>query len=47
MKTVTLCQEMKWTYQEFLSQPKWLTELLMSKMKIDSKEMERESKRKK
>jgi len=32
-----LCQDMKWTYQEYLDQPHWLIEFLNEKRIIDNK----------
>jgi len=34
---ISLCQEMRWTYQEYLSQPLWFIETLMDKLKMDNK----------
>jgi len=36
---VTLCQEMKWTYQEYLGQPLWFIQTLMDKLKMDNKKV--------
>jgi hypothetical protein len=37
MLIVTVCQEMGWTYREYLSQPEWFVGLLFEKLKIDNK----------
>ena len=45
MVAVSVCQNMKWTYQEFLEQPNWFIELLFIKLKLDEKEMEKYGKK--
>lgn len=37
MFIAVLCQEMSWTYQQYMSQPIWFIELLRNKMVIDNK----------
>lgn len=37
MMIVLLCQEMKWTYQEYLCQPAWFLRALRQKLEIDNK----------
>lgn len=39
MKEVALCSDMGWTYQDYLSQPKWFIYLLFKKMEIDSNKL--------
>jgi len=36
MQTVSICQEMGWTYQEYMAQPVWFINLLKDKLQIDS-----------
>jgi len=36
MQMVSICQEMGWTYQEYMKQPVWFVNLLMDKLGIDS-----------
>ena len=35
---VAVCQEMKWTYQDYLCQPLWLIQTLIDKLKRDNKQ---------
>lgn len=46
MVTVSICQEMGWTYEEYMSQPKWFLNSLMDKMEVDAQEAKKASKRK-
>ena len=36
MHAVTICQEMGWTYSQYINQPKWFVDLLKDKLQIDS-----------
>ena len=36
MAIVSICQEMKWTYQDFIEQPDWFISLIMIKFDMDS-----------
>lgn len=45
MLMIAICQEMKWTYQDFINQPKFFIDLLIEKIKRDNKEQELKSKR--
>jgi len=47
MGIVSVCQEMGWTYLEYMSQPSWFLELLMDKMQIDIKRVNQEITRQK
>jgi hypothetical protein len=47
MNAVVICQEMKWTYQEYLEQPTWFISLLAEKLNHDGKEMKKAYGRKK
>lgn len=44
MQMVAICQEYKWTYHDFVSQPTWFIELVKAKQARDNKEMELASK---
>lgn len=44
MQTVAICQEFKWTYQEYLMQPSWFVILIKEKMIRDAKAQELASK---
>lgn len=39
---VSICQEMHWTYHEYLNQPDWFIGLLQTKMTIDNQKMKKE-----
>lgn len=41
MKVVSICQEMGWTYWEYMRQPSWFLELLNGKLQIDSEQAKR------
>jgi len=43
MFIVTVCQEMKWNYHQYLRQPEWFVELLAEKMRADSERIKRQS----
>jgi hypothetical protein len=47
MNVVVICQEMGWTYQEYLDAPNWFINLLVEKMNQDGKEMKKAYGRKK
>jgi len=42
MLMITICQEMNWTYQDYVQQPAWFIELLNQKMQIDSKRIKKQ-----
>ena len=42
MEMVSICQEMGWTYQEYIGQPMWFINLLKDKLQIDSRNMRKE-----
>ncbi len=39
MEIVSICQEMKWSYQTYVSQPEWFLDLLKAKLSCDSNEL--------
>ena len=39
---VAICQEMGWTYYEYMSQPSWFLELVKMKLQMDSDRMRKE-----
>jgi len=41
MLVLELCRRYGWTYNDYLSQPHWFTELAIEKMIIDSKKAKR------
>jgi hypothetical protein len=45
MLIVTICQEFKWTYNEYMDQPLWFLTLIREKMMRDNKEQEMAQKR--
>ena len=45
MEAVSICQEMGWTYDEYVNNPTWFLELLKSKYLWDSERMKKESDR--
>ena len=42
MQVVSICQEMGWTYQEYMNQPKWFIDLLKDKWQIDNDNMKKQ-----
>jgi len=44
MQIVAICQEMGWTYDEYLDQPTWFIDLLKAKLEIDSDELRKQIK---
>lgn len=36
MEIVIVCQEMGWTYWEYMNQPSWFLDLVMKKLQIDN-----------
>ena len=36
MRIAFICQEMKWTYQEYMQQPVWLIDMIIDKMELDA-----------
>jgi hypothetical protein len=42
MIIATMCQEMKWTYSEYLKQPEWLLRVLLEKIRIDNERNKKE-----
>lgn len=47
MHIAVICQEMKWTYDEYMSQPTWFIEMIAAKMNEDGKQMKKAYGRKK
>lgn len=47
MNVVVICQEMGWTYQEYLETPTWFLNLLAEKLNQDGKELKKAYGRKK
>lgn len=45
MLIATICQEMKWTFEEYLKQPQWLIYHIFEKMSEDEKRSEKEFKK--
>lgn len=43
MMIVLICQEMKWTYQDYLGQPAWFLHVLRQKLEIDNKNVNKNS----
>lgn len=42
---IVMCENFGWTYEEYLTQPRWFVELYFEKMRIDShKQNESQSK---
>jgi len=44
MQIVFLCQEMGWTYLEYMKQPVWFIDLLKDKLQIDSDNVKNQTK---
>lgn len=42
MQIVSICQEMGWTYQEYMEQPIWFIDSLKDKLQIDSENMRKQ-----
>jgi len=42
MQIVSICQEMGWTYQEYMEQPRWFIDLLRDKLQIDSENIRKQ-----
>lgn len=42
MEMISICQEMGWSYQEYMMQPKPFIASLQDKMQLDSKERTKE-----
>lgn len=40
-----ICHIMRWTYQEFMSQPVWFIEYLQTKLEVDAEHQEEEMKK--
>lgn len=47
MNVAVVCQEMKWTYDEYMSQPSWFLTLLAEKMNHDGKQAKKKHGRQK
>lgn len=45
MQMVAICEKMKWTYQEYVSQPAWFIYLLKEKIIRDTKAQEMQLKK--
>jgi len=41
MIVVAICQEMGWTYDEYLDSPKWFIDLIKTKLEIDSENLKK------
>jgi len=37
MKIVSVCQEMNWTYWDYMNQPSWFLDILENKLRVDYK----------
>ena len=42
MLIVSICQEMGWTYQEYMEQPKWFIDLVKDKLQIDGENIRKQ-----
>jgi len=42
MEIVAVCQEMGWTYYEYMEQPNWFLELVRMKLQMDSEKIKKE-----
>ncbi|MHA1347411.1 MAG: hypothetical protein ACTSO3_13510 [Candidatus Heimdallarchaeaceae archaeon] len=42
MEIVAICQEMKWTYWDYMEQPNWFLDLVSQKLQIDSEKIRKE-----
>ena len=42
MSVVVVCQEMGWTYLEYVEQPSWFLSMVMDKLQIDSRKAKQE-----
>ena len=42
---VTVCQEMGWTYFEYMNQPSWFLELVWDKISLDSETRKKQMKK--
>lgn len=45
MQAVTICETYGWTYEQYLDQPQFFTDLIKEKMKIDAQKAENEMKK--
>jgi hypothetical protein len=45
MEMVTICQEMGWTYYDFINQPAWFIELVEAKLRLDNERIRKEANR--
>lgn len=45
MKIVSICQEMGWTFDEYMKQPNWFLNMLKDKLKIDTEKVGKEYER--
>lgn len=43
MEAVAICQEMGWTYYEYMSQPSWFLDMLRNKLQMDSERIKKEA----
>lgn len=41
MEIITVCQEMGWTYKQYMQQPTWFIASLKDKLQLDNVEMEK------
>ena len=44
MQIVAICEEMGWTYEEYMAQPVWFIDLLKDKLQIDSENIRKATK---
>jgi len=42
MEVVSICQEMGWTYEEYMSQPNWFLELVKEKLQMNGERIRKE-----
>lgn len=40
MIVAVICEQMGWTYEEYMNNPLWFTELLVRKLEIDAKKQQ-------
>lgn len=45
MLIVSVCQEMKWDFYQYLNQPEWFVDLIIAKLEIDSKNIKKSLKK--
>jgi len=45
MEVVCICQDMKWTYWDYMMQPNWFLDILKDKIRLDYEELEKVQKK--